>query len=119
MNILVAQKVSKGSELGSATAMITLGRSLGQTFATGVFGMVFNLTVQMQVIPAANHQLKNSMMNQLVSHLLPDGFLKNEMDRLFILCMEHIFLLVLLFLLMALIINIKSQVHSINQSSKI
>lgn len=119
MNILVAQKVSKGSELGSATSMIALGRSLGQTFATGVFGMVFNLTVQMQVIPAANHQLKNFMMNQLVSHRLPNGFLKNEMDHLFILCMEHIFLLVLLFLLMALIINFKSRVYSINQSQKI
>lgn len=43
MSTLVAQRVVPEENLATASAMITLGRTLGQTLAAGVFGPAFNI----------------------------------------------------------------------------
>ncbi len=49
MNTLISQRVVPESNLGTASSMLTLGRTLGQTVVTGIFGLIFNLAVNIQV----------------------------------------------------------------------
>ena len=49
MNTLISQRVVPESNLGTASSMLTLGRTLCQTVATGIFGLIFNLAVNIQV----------------------------------------------------------------------
>lgn len=48
MNTLISQHVANDDALGTASAMLTLGRTLGQTIATGIFGLAFNVAINMR-----------------------------------------------------------------------
>ncbi|CAH1852571.1 MFS transporter [Convivina intestini] len=65
MNTLIAQHVVSQKDLGTASSMITLGRTLGQTIATGIFGLVFNLTIHHEI--SQQPTISENMVNQFIS----------------------------------------------------
>ncbi|MDE7512280.1 MFS transporter [Pediococcus pentosaceus] len=67
MNTLISQRVVPEQNLGTASSMLTLGRTLGQTIATGIFGLIFNIAI--------NTKLKNYAVIKLstVNHYINAG----------------------------------------------
>ncbi|MCI1984969.1 MAG: MFS transporter [Lactobacillus sp.] len=53
MNTVLSQHLAPSDLIGSATALLTLGRSLGQTVMTGVYGAVLNLVLNAQRGPVS------------------------------------------------------------------
>lgn len=49
MNILVSQQIVAQKDVGTASSILTLGRTLGQTIMTGIFGLVFNVVITRSV----------------------------------------------------------------------
>lgn len=65
MNTLISQRVVSTEDIGVASAMLTLGRTLGQTLMTGVFGLVFNRTLKRVIL--SHQHLNFAQMNQFIS----------------------------------------------------
>ncbi|AFT81751.1 MFS transporter [Leuconostoc carnosum] len=103
MNTLISQRVVDQSHLGTASAMLTLGRTLGQTLATGIFGLTFNLTI--------NHQLSNvkviniSMVNNYISSSHKSEHI-SLLNGVILSGLHNVFLIVLIILGVVLILNI-------------
>lgn len=51
MNTVIAQELVDEDNVGTASSMVTLGITLGQTIMTGIFGLIFNISI--------NHNLKS------------------------------------------------------------
>ncbi len=49
MNTILSQHLVPETMVGSATSILTLGRSLGQTVMTGVYGAILNLVIQLNL----------------------------------------------------------------------
>ncbi|GAJ26733.1 permease [Liquorilactobacillus sucicola DSM 21376 = JCM 15457] len=62
INIMLSQHLVSKKLLGSATAIITLGRTLGQTLMIGIYGAVLNLFIRLQL-----HGLRFSAVNNFIS----------------------------------------------------
>ncbi|KRL00591.1 MFS transporter [Liquorilactobacillus capillatus] len=62
LNIMLSQHLVSKDLLGSATAIITLGRTLGQTLMIGVYGAALNLFIRLQL-----HGLSFSAVNNFIS----------------------------------------------------
>lgn len=62
INIMLSQHLVSKKLLGSATAIITLGRTLGQTLMIGVYGAVLNLFLRFQL-----HDVKFAAINRFIS----------------------------------------------------
>ncbi len=65
MNILISQRVIDDNEIGTVSSTVTLGRSVGQTIMTGVFGLIFNHSVNHNIVEFKN--IKLSQVNQFIS----------------------------------------------------
>ncbi|WP_461216040.1 MFS transporter [Lacticaseibacillus sp. GG6-2] len=61
-NTILSQHLAPDELVGSATALLTLGRSLGQTIMTGVYGAVLNL-----VLAAKRGNVSEATLNQAVA----------------------------------------------------
>ncbi|MBA1434603.1 MFS transporter [Bombilactobacillus bombi] len=103
MNTILAQHLVASDLVGSASGMITLGRSLGQTLMTGIYGAVFNLLLALNrgnvAMSTLNHAVSATHFQQiknqaLVSHILLSG-------------LHAVFGVVVLLLVLVLIFNIK------------
>ncbi|WP_083489068.1 MFS transporter [Liquorilactobacillus uvarum] len=62
VNIMLSQHLVSKKLLGSATAIITLGRTLGQTLMIGIYGAILNLFIRLQL-----HGIKFSAINKFIS----------------------------------------------------
>jgi MFS family permease len=62
MNTIVGQAVVPERYVGTASSSLTLGRTLGQTLMTGIFGLIFNVTIAGQIAqyPALNTDIINN-----------------------------------------------------------
>jgi MFS family permease len=62
MNTIVGQAVVPERYVGTASSSLTLGRTLGQTLMTGIFGLIFNVTIAGQIAqhPALNITIINN-----------------------------------------------------------
>ncbi|MFD1418305.1 MFS transporter [Companilactobacillus keshanensis] len=45
MNTVIAQELVDEENVGTASSMVTLGITLGQTIMTGIFGLIFNISI--------------------------------------------------------------------------
>lgn len=62
MNIILCQHLVNAKQVGSATAIITLGRSLGPTVMTGVYGATLNILIQTNL-----NNVSYSQVNKIIS----------------------------------------------------
>ncbi|MCI1986043.1 MAG: MFS transporter [Lactobacillus sp.] len=102
MNTLIAQRVVPTTALGTASAMLTLGRSLGQTIATGIFGLGFNLTITAQVRQHAGLSL--TQVNADISGQQASGGV--ALSHTVLAGMHSVFALVVGLLVIALVVNL-------------
>lgn len=65
MNTIVAQETVPVDSIGTASSMITLGRTLGQTIMTGIFGLIFNLVVALKI--QKDHKITMTIINKVVN----------------------------------------------------
>lgn len=95
MNTILSQRFVDPAMIGSATSLLTLGRSLGQTIMTGVFGAVLNMVIEIkrQSIPMA-------LLNRAIS--------SNEaaIDTIILQGMHAVFAVAIILLIIVLIVNI-------------
>ncbi|GAP03015.1 multidrug transporter [Fructobacillus pseudoficulneus] len=103
MNTLISQHVVDEKDVGSASSMLTLGRTLGQTFATGLFGLIFNFTISKHQFefPKANIV---KLMNQLISQNQPEE--SKKLIQIFLTSMHNIFIFTAFLFICLLILNI-------------
>lgn len=114
MNTLVSQRVVTDSNLGTASAMLTLGRTLGQTIATGILGLTFNLTLNSGI--QSHGKINSSMINNYIGGIQLTTDIKNYesiLRQTVLSGMHNVFIVVMLIFAIALIINIIDKNNSI------
>ncbi|WP_317698531.1 MFS transporter [Xylocopilactobacillus apis] len=62
MNLILAQHMAPPEMVGSASSIVTLGRSLGQTVMSGIYGTVLNI-----IINATRGTIPFSKINEIIS----------------------------------------------------
>ena len=109
MNTILAQHLVRPNLVGEASGMITLGRSLGQTIMTGIYGAVFNI-----VLVNNRGPISLSTLNRAVSASNYHQFKNQLAINLVVLQGLHaVFLVVAILLLLILIINFLDPNHKI------
>jgi EmrB/QacA subfamily drug resistance transporter len=75
MNTIVGQSVVPQGYVGTATSALTLGRTLGQTLMTGIFGLIFNMTISHQIAqhPALTLRIMNNAITTTSHQHLSSG----------------------------------------------
>lgn len=105
-NTVVSQQIVGNQRIGMASSMLTLGRTLGQTILTGIYGLLFNLSVGLQI--RHEPQVKVSMLNQFVDgagHFTAQ--VQNLLAQMVLQAYHHIYALVIVVLLLAWMVNFK------------
>lgn len=108
MNTLISQEVVSDTEVGTASSMLTLGRTMGQTIMTGVFGLVFNLSINQAVGNHAEVSLGQvngfiSSNHDSASNLIP------IMQKIIIEGMHNVFLVTVILFGIILLVNLKDK----------
>ncbi|WP_125591291.1 MFS transporter [Companilactobacillus jidongensis] len=65
MNTVIAQELVDDKSVGTASSMLTLGITLGQTIMTGIFGLIFNVSINHNL--AEFPQVSTAHLNQAIS----------------------------------------------------
>ncbi|WP_238595708.1 MFS transporter [Loigolactobacillus backii] len=110
MNTLISQRVVPGNNVGTASSMLTLGRTLGQTIMTGVFGLIFNLSINRSLMTHQNVNLVQ--VNKFISSTQKNNVSSNSvitMENIIVGGMHHIFAAVLILFVLILLLNISDK----------
>lgn len=106
MNILIAQQIVAEKEIGTASSMLTLGRTLGQTVMTGIFGLIFNLSINHSL--SGHTDISFKLVNQFISsgqNLLLSSNIDHVMDKIILEGMHSVFIATIILFIIILIIN--------------
>lgn len=114
MNTVVAQSIVPKDNVGVASSMITLGRTLGQTVMTGVFGFIFNLSINLghTHYPAVNSQLLNSVISSKNSTgiSLPANVI-NNIDQILLDAFHNVFWFALVLFIIIIVVNLADKLN--------
>lgn len=105
--MVVAQAVVPQEQVGAATSMMTLGRTVGQAVLTGVFELVFNLSVGRSL--ADQRPITQTIINKAIptdSGLKAGAAQKSAINSTLLTAFHFIFLLVVALFLTAIVINL-------------
>ncbi|MDO1604480.1 MDR family MFS transporter [Lactobacillus sp. YT155] len=103
---VISQHLVPKDYLGTASSMFTLGRTLGQTIMTGVFGLIFNLATQSQLKNFNNISL--TQITNEISSVTKSSLGKNvgqEIQYIIINNMHSIYLVVVILFILVFVIN--------------
>ncbi|GKQ42197.1 MFS transporter [Companilactobacillus sp. RD055328] len=105
-NTVISQRLVPKENLGTASSMFTLGRTLGQTIMTSVFGLVFNASTQSQLKQYSDVSI-NQISNDIstVTKGTINGHLSSEINQIIINNMHSIFMIVILLFVIVFIAN--------------
>ncbi|MCH4171531.1 MAG: MFS transporter [Lactobacillus sp.] len=102
MNIILSQHLVPENMVGSATSVLTLGRSLGQTVMTGVYGAIFNLMIRTNLHSGVTF----GQVNNIISAKHRGPILHQALINPIILTALHtVFFVVVVIIVLVLIIN--------------
>lgn len=106
MNTLVAQRIVPEESLGIASSMITLGRTLGQTLAAGIFGLVFNMSLNSGLKKHAT--VDQNMINQSIKGAYQSPSIADEdtINQIILTGMHTVFSVALILFVIVLIVNL-------------
>ncbi len=107
MNTVVAQELVPKGNIGTASSMLTLGRTLGQTVMTGIFGLVFNFALNQGV--KANKSLTISKLNNAISSNTPfrNGHsLQNAINSVLLNGFHSVFMIAILLFVILIVLNL-------------
>ena len=100
MNTVLSQHLVPARYLGSATSILTLGRSLGQTVMLGVYGATFTLTIQANL-----HGIPFSAANDAISATSSATMRNPNVNAAVLDGLHGVFTLVVIILTLVLAIN--------------
>ncbi|MFT8339240.1 MFS transporter [Schleiferilactobacillus harbinensis] len=108
MNTILSQHMVPAAMVGSATSVLTLGRSLGQTVMTGVYGAVLNLVIRFTRgnIPFAQI---NGVISAKGSRVRPTL----AMDQVILTSLHGVFWVVVIMLAVVWWINWRDPLHTV------
>lgn len=120
MNTIVAQETVPVGNIGTASSMITLGRTLGQTIMTGIFGLIFNLVISSKL--QNNRKISMKIINKAVNsniQLHMTYNLHHLLSEILLSAFHGIFLIVLILFIIGLVINMSDSLSTPLSKSKL
>lgn len=114
MNTLITQEIVADDQVGTASSMLTLGRNLGQTIMTGIFGLLFNVTINRSITkyPQINFNEMNKFISSSqqvrFSHIITD-----DMGKVILNGMHAVFAAVIVLFIVILALNFYDKNHSV------
>lgn len=103
MNTILSQHLVPNDMVGSATSVLTLGRSLGQTVMTGVYGAVLNLGIRTQL----HGGITFSQVNNVISSKRTTAVVSQSLiDPIILTALHMVFVGVVAMLIMVFVINL-------------
>lgn len=108
MNTLISQEVVPENDVGTASSMLTLGRTLGQTVMTGILGLVFNLSINHELVKYPNVPFQQ-VDRFISSNQNSEASLIPSMQKIIIEGMHNVFLVTVVLFVIVLIVNIRDK----------
>lgn len=103
MNTVLSQHLVPNQMVGSATSVLTLGRSLGQTVMAGVYGAILNLVIRMQLHGGISFSQVNSVISSKGAAVVAN---RSVIDPIILTALHMVFVGVVAMLIVVLLINI-------------
>lgn len=102
MNTVLSQHLVAPNMVGSATSILTLGRSLGQTVMAGLYGAILNLVIRLNLhdgihFSQVNGVISSSQQTVVVHHLM--------IDQIILHGLHGVFISVVIILILVIVIN--------------
>ena len=108
MNLILAQYIAPPQMVGSASSIVTLGRSLGQTVMSGVYGSIFNLVINATRGAIPFYKI-NDIISSNTSNIKPNPIMSNVILN----GLHGIFICVSIILIISFIINLRDPLNKI------
>lgn len=103
MNTVLSQHLVPNEMVGSATSVLTLGRSLGQTVMAGVYGAILNLVVRMQLHGGISFSQVNNVISSKGAGVVAN---RSLIDPIILTALHMVFVGVVAMLVVVLLINV-------------
>lgn len=102
MNTVLSQHLVPAGMVGSATSILTLGRSLGQTVMAGVYGAILNLVIRLNLHGGISFSQVNNVISSTHSQSVANSAL---VDPIVLTALHAVFTCVVVILVIVLLIN--------------
>lgn len=102
MNTILSQHLVPPTMVGSATSILTLGRSLGQTVMAGVYGAILNLMIRLNLHDGITFSQVNGVISSNHTHEVANRAMA---DPIILMALHAVFVSVVLILLIVIVIN--------------
>ncbi|ORN13876.1 Multidrug resistance protein 3 [Lentilactobacillus parabuchneri] len=103
MNTILSQHLVPNEMVGSATSVLTLGRSLGQTVMAGAYGAILNLVIRLQLHGNVTFSQVNSVISSKGAKVAVNQAL---IDPIILTALHMVFVGVVTMLAVVLLINV-------------
>lgn len=103
MNTVLSQHLVPNEMVGSATSVLTLGRSLGQTVMAGVYGAILNLVVRLQLHGGITFSQVNNVISSKGAAVVVN---RSVIDPIVLTALHMVFVGVVTMLVVVLVINV-------------
>lgn len=102
MNTILSQHLVSPTMVGSATSILTLGRSLGQTVMAGVYGAILNLMIRLNLHDGITFSQVNGVISSNHAHEVANRAMA---DPIILMALHAVFVSVVVILLIVIVIN--------------
>lgn len=102
MNTILSQHLVSPTMVGSATSILTLGRSLGQTVMAGVYGAILNLMIRLNLHDGITFSQVNGVISSNHTH---EAANRAMADPIILMALHAVFVSVVVILLIVIVIN--------------
>ncbi|MCT3400672.1 MFS transporter [Lentilactobacillus hilgardii] len=102
MNTILSQHLVSPTMVGSATSILTLGRSLGQTVMAGVYGAILNLMIRLNLHDGITFSQVNGVISSNHTHEVANRAMA---DPIILMALHAVFVSVVVILLIVIVIN--------------
>ncbi len=102
MNMILSQHLVSKNQIGTASSILTLGRTLGQTVSTGILGLLLNVGIRLNLYGISFSTVNNMISSDRVVRLSSEATINNViLDGLHL-----VFIFEVLILIIALAANL-------------
>lgn len=112
MNTVIAQVEVSGENVGVASSMLTLGRTLGQTLMTGIFGLIFNTSLNYGI--QKNTDISISKINQYIdasTHKLVSTTQSSTIDKVLLVAFHNVFICAIILFVIVFLLNLTDKTN--------
>ncbi|WP_125567938.1 MFS transporter [Companilactobacillus insicii] len=111
MNTVIAQELVDDKSVGTASSMVTLGITLGQTVMTGIFGLIFNVSINrnLQSYP----EVSASNLNRAISFSGTKLTDVTDINRILLNSFHNVYVVVIVIFTLLLLLNLWDNKNSV------